>query len=62
MCFDKTGTLTKNNISVSNIYGDWIIHDVTATDQYEHGIDANWPLFRAVSEAIISNNTANSNY
>jgi magnesium-transporting ATPase (P-type) len=56
ICFDKTGTLTKNNVVLSHIYADRFVH--TSLDTDSDPLNANWPIFRALSEAVLANNTA----
>lgn len=56
VCFDKTGTLTRNNVTLSYLYADLMVHNANQSDQ--DPLDANWPLFRVFGEAIISNNSA----
>ncbi|CAD8113213.1 unnamed protein product [Paramecium primaurelia] len=50
LCFDKTGTLTYNNLKVSNVH--------IANEERVHNIPPQDPLFRILSEAILSTNSA----
>lgn len=56
VCFDKTGTLTKNNIVLSHVYADLFVH--SAVEEDNDPLNANWPLFRALTEAVLANNVA----
>ncbi|CAK66378.1 unnamed protein product (macronuclear) [Paramecium tetraurelia] len=50
LCFDKTGTLTYNNLKVSNLH--------VANEERVNNIPPHDPLFRILSEAILSTNSA----
>ncbi|CAD8122769.1 unnamed protein product [Paramecium sonneborni] len=50
LCFDKTGTLTYNNLKVSNLH--------IANEERIHNIPPQDPIFRMISEAILTTNSA----